>query len=394
MAPVSTARVGRNYWFAALLLTGVAVGAVVLRSATWICVLATLLALAGVVLFRGNAWRTTALLAAAVALSLALLDVFAGWLSPTAMGAGLVKTTIPRWWPPPDPILGFRPLPNSQAINTATFGTETVYRQTYHFDADAARVTPPAPTGAPTYLFMGDSFAFGQGLSDDESLASQFAKANDGAIHAVNLGVPGNALNQLVRSFEAGLLDRYKQQHVKAVITWLIPAQLARVTGDGSWLGSSPRYVLEDGKLRYTGSFNEYRLLNPLAGAKYYLGEAFEFVDAIGMRQRQEQQIELYVAMLARLQQYAREMFDAPLVAVYSWPDEKSGPGYGSSEFAQPMLVTVLGRIRQLGIPLVSVNDLTRDRPIDKVLIPHDGHPTAYTNGLIAAELKRRLMSQ
>jgi hypothetical protein len=388
------AGVGRNYWFAVLLLTGVAVGALVLPSAIWICALATLLALAGVVLFRGNTWRTTALLAAAVALSLALLDAFAGWLSPAPLGAGLVKTTIPRWWPPPDPILGFRPLPNSEAINTAIFGAETVYRQVYHFDADAARVTPHAPAGVPTYLFLGDSFIFGQGLRDDETLASQFAKANDLSIHAVNLGVPGNALNQLVRSFEAGLLDRYKQQRVKAVVTWLIPAQLARVTGDGSWLGSSPRYVLEDGKLSYTGSFNEYRLLNPLAGAKYYLGEAFEFVDAIGMKQRQEQQIELYIAMLARLQHYAREMFDAPLVAVYSWPDEKSGPGYGTSEFAQPMLVGVLARIRQLGIPLVSVNALTKDMPIPKVLIPHDGHPSAYTNGLIAAELKRRLMSQ
>ena len=388
------AGVGRNYWFAALLLTGVVVGAFVLPSATWICALATLLALAGVVLFRGNGWRTAALLAAAVALSLALLDAFAGWLSPTAMGAGLVKTTIPRWWPPPDAILGFRPAANSEAINTATFGGKTVYRQVYHFDADAARVTPPAPTDAPTYLFMGDSFIFGQGLRDDESLAAQFAKANDLKIHAVNLGVPGNALNQLVRSFEAGLLDRYKQQHVKAVITWLIPAQLARVTGDGSWLGSSPRYVLESGKLRYTGSFNEHRLINPLAGAKYYLGQAFEFVDAIGMKQRQAEQIELYVAMLARLQHYAREMFDAPLVAVYSWPDEKSGPGYGSSEFAQPMLVDVLARVRQLGIPLVSVNALTHDMPVGKVLIPHDGHPSAFTNGLIAAELKRRLMSQ
>src|SRR5262249_11478516 len=197
----------------------------------WICVLATLLALAGVVLFRGNAWRTTALLAAAVALSLAVLDAFAGWLSPPPLGAGLVKTTIPRWWPPPDPVLGFRPAPNSEAINIATFGAETVYRRTYHFDADAARVTPPAPTGASTYLFMGDSFTFGQGLADDESLASQFAKANELKVHAVNLGVPGNALNQLVRSFETGLLDRYKAQHVKGVITWLIPAQLARGLG-------------------------------------------------------------------------------------------------------------------------------------------------------------------
>ena len=259
--------------------------------------------------------------------------------------------------------------------------------------------TPPAsrraaPPGAPTYLFLGDSFIFGQGLRDDESLASQFARMSDFEVHAVNLGVPGNALNHLVRAFEAGLLDRYQGQHVKAVVTWLIPAQLARVTGDGRWLGSSPRYVLEDGKLHHTGSFNQHRLLNPLAGARYYLGQMFEFVAAIGMKQRQERQIELYLAMLKRLQQYARDKFHAPLIAVYSWPDERSEPGYGASEFAQSMLVNVLTRIRRLGIPLVSVNVLTKDIPIAKLLIAHDGHPTAYTNGLVAAELKRRLISQ
>ena len=49
-----------------------------------------------------------------------------------------------------------------------------------------------APAGADTYLFIGDSFIFGQGLSDDQHLAAQFAKVNDLKVRAVNLGVPGN----------------------------------------------------------------------------------------------------------------------------------------------------------------------------------------------------------
>src|SRR5262249_5135320 len=157
------------------------------------------------------------------------------------MGERLVRTTEPRSWPPPDAVLGFRPKPNSSVIATATFGIETIYRQTYHFDADGARVTAAAPPGADTYLFMGDSFIFDQVVPDDQSVATQFAKVNDFKVRTVNLGVPGNALNQLLRAFEAGLLDRYESQYVKAVVTWIIPAQLARVTGDGSWLGSSPR---------------------------------------------------------------------------------------------------------------------------------------------------------
>jgi hypothetical protein len=170
------AGVGRNLSLAALLTAVLAVGAVVLPSAMWACALAALLGLAGVALFRGNRWRTSALVVAALALSLAVLDAFAGLLSPTPINYGLVRTTVPRWWPPPDPILGFRPQPNSEALNTATFGPEIVYRRTYHFDADAARVTPQGPAGADTYLFLGDSFIFGQGLPDDETLAAQFAR--------------------------------------------------------------------------------------------------------------------------------------------------------------------------------------------------------------------------
>jgi hypothetical protein len=388
------AGVGRNLSLAALLIAVLAVGAVLLPSAMWACALAVLLGLAGVVLFRGNRWRTSALVVAALALSLAVLDAFAGLLSPTALNYGLVKTTVPRYWPPPDPILGFRPEPNSEVLNIATFGPELLYRRTYHFDADAARVTPQAPAGADTYLFLGDSFIFGQGLPDGETLAAQFAKADGRKVRAVNLGVPGNAPNHLVRAFEAGLLDRYASQSVKAVVTWIIPAQLARVTGDGSWLGSSPRYVLEDGKLRHTGTFDDYRLRHLLDGARYLLGQLFPFVDAIGMKQRQDEQVELFLAMMVRLQQYSRDKFGAPFVVIYSWPDETSRPGHGQSEFAQPMLVGVLERLRKLGIPLISVDHVTSAYDVSQVLIPHDGHPNAFTTELIAAELKRHLKSQ
>ena len=62
------------------------------------------------------------------------------------------------------------------------------------------------------------------------------------------------------------------------------------------------------------------------------------------MKQRQEEQVDLFVAMMARLQQYARDKFDAPLVVVYSWPDETSRRAIGASEFDQPMLVDMLAR--------------------------------------------------
>ena len=379
----------RNLSLAALMLAVVAAAALALPSAMWACLVATLLALAGVVLFRGNGWRTGSLLVAAVALSLALLDAFAGLLTPAAHGAGLVRTVEPRWWPQPHPVLGFRPAPDSTAVAHATFNGQPVYHETYHIDSESSRVTPKAPPGADLYLFLGDSFMFGQGIPDGDTLPALFAANNK--VRTLNLSAPGNAPNHLVRAFEAGLLDRYLGQPVKAVIVWIIPAQLARTTGDGSWLGSSPRYELLNGKLVHTGSFTEYRFTHPVTGLKYYLGELFPFVAAIGQQQQQEEQLKLFVAMMARLQQYAREKFNAPLVVVYSWPDEQSRGIHGDSAINQSMLVDVITEMRQLGIELVRVDDLTSGHPVDELLIQHDGHPRRFTNELIAAELKKRL---
>lgn len=381
----------RNFWLSgAFLLVILAIG-LALRSALWACVAAAVLGVAGVVLFRGNRWRSGALLATALALSLVALDLFAGFLSPKAVNVGVVTRTIPQWWPPPDPILGFRPKPDSEVIATATWGNELVYRQTYHFDSVAARVTPPAPPASDTYLFIGDSFIFGQGLADDQTVASQFTRLNTPAVRTVNFGVPGYGPNHLVRAFEAGLFDRYRDQKVKAVVTWMIPAHLQRVTGDGSWLGSSPRYVLDDGKLRFTGTFNEHRWRDPLAGLHYLLGEHFAFIEAIGQKQRQEEQIELFLAMMAKLQEEARAKFNAPLVIIYSWPDESTQNRYGDSKVEQPLLVATLVKLRRLGVPMLSVADATQGEAAARLMIPHDGHPSAFSTERIAIALKKLL---
>ena len=43
-----------------------------------------------------------------------------------------------------------------------------------------------------TYIFLGDSFTFGQGVSDKETIPSLFCKEADAI--CVNLGVPGSGL--------------------------------------------------------------------------------------------------------------------------------------------------------------------------------------------------------
>lgn len=383
--------ISRNPWLAAALLTVLALGAMGLGSTILTCGLAAILGLAGVVLFRGNRWRTGALLLSAVAVSLAFLNAMAGWLGPSPLGQGVVYAPEFASWAPPDPVLGYRLRSNATVHASATLGLEAVYIATYTIDKDGWRATPEAPAGADTYLFIGDSCVFGQGLNDDQTLAAQFAKANGFKVGTANLSAPGYGPNHLVRAFEAGLLDRYLDRPVKAVVTWIKPPDLARVTGDETWLKSSPRYALENGTVRYTGTFSEHRWRHPVEGLAYLASEQFAFIRAIGMRQRQELQADLIVALIGRLHALARERFGAPLIVIYQWPDETSDAKDWHPDYRQQWLKAVFARVRGLGTSLVSVGELMDGTKLSERIIVHDGHPTALVNHRIAIELKRRL---
>jgi hypothetical protein len=382
----------RNLWVAAGLIALLAIGAATLPSTGWACGLAVVLGLAGVVLLRGNGWRSGALLAAAIALAVGLLDLFAGIIAPQAHGVGLVKTFEPRDWLVADAELGYRPRPGTKVVASSTYGAKTIFHATYTITPDGLRATPAAPAGADTYLFVGESFMFGQGLDDDQTLPAQFARANDFKVRTLDFAAPGYAPNQLVRAFETGRFDSLKGRPVKAVVTWIIPADMARVTGEESWLASSPRYVLENGTPHFTGSFERHRWRDPLAGARYFADQHFPFIAAIGRDERQERQAALFTALLVRLQELAREKLGAPLLILYSWPDEDAPPGDFGTERSQAKLVSILAGLRDRGLPLFSAERPTYGQPVSKLMIPHEGHPTAFTVRLIAEALKKKLV--
>ena len=342
-----------------------------------------LLGLAGVVLLRGNRARTGSLLVSAVAVGLIGADLIADLFSPGAKGAGVVKTEVPQQWLVPDEVLGYRPRASTRVDVRETFDGKPVFHHTYTITAEQTRATLEAPSGADTYVFLGDSFMFGQGLADDETVPSQFARFAGAKVRTINFSAPGYGPNHFVRAVETGLLDPYKGPQLMAAATWIIPEHLARVTGDGAWLGSSPRYELENGVPRFTGTFNEYRLYHPLAGLRYLLGQQFAFVNAIGQSQRQQEQADLFVALVVRLQALVRERLGVQLLVVYSWPDQSTDDA---------LLVSLPGKLRAAGVKLMRVNDVTSGHDVSKLLIPHDGHPTAFQDGLIAAELKRLLI--
>lgn len=88
------------------------------------------------------------------------------------------------------------------------------YDLTAHIDEMSGRVTLPTPeTGVPVLPLLGDSFVFGIGVADDQTIASRLAERHRDW-RFLNLGVPGTALSEHLyflrnRHAEIGAPDRY-----------------------------------------------------------------------------------------------------------------------------------------------------------------------------------------
>jgi hypothetical protein len=227
-------------------------------------------------------------------------------------------------------------------------------------------------------------------LDDSETLPAQFTAATEGAIRGINLGVPGYGPNHFVRALETDLIVCLSYKDVRAVVTWIIPAQLARIAGDGAWLDSSPRYVLRAGLPEYTGTFTDNRWTDPVAGISYLLQSKLALARAIGAHQEQLRQRDLFVALLSRMNELVQLRLKVPLIVIYSWPDEESHPNYSGSDVPQTLLAGTIADLRRRGLNLVSMNRLIIGKDPAQLLIAQDGHPTAFSNNLLAKELARQ----
>ena len=82
----------------------------------------------------------------------------------------------------------------------------------FRTDRAGRRVVPdnPSPDEATTVVLLGDSFAFGEGVNDNETVAAHLARSG---LHVINLGVQGYGTNQQLMAFRR-FLENEKADYV------------------------------------------------------------------------------------------------------------------------------------------------------------------------------------
>ena len=133
----------------------------------------------------------------------------------------------------PDPKLGWRNLP----------GTYRSQRNSVSILADGARkTTGPSATDAPEVWLIGGSFIYGQGISDEQTLASALA-ARDPQRRYRNFGVSGFGTYQSLLLLEELLADNPPPQ---TVVYGLIDHHAIRNIGRGLWLRAISRLAISE----------------------------------------------------------------------------------------------------------------------------------------------------
>lgn len=238
--------------------------------------------------------------------------------------------------------------------------------------------------------FFGDSFTFGVGLNDRDTLPQQFADRTGRRFNVINFGGPGYGPQQMLRALETGLYDRLIGRDPLFFVFVTSPWHIARAAckSDLSWFG--PAYARRADEAVYAGlcadraGFAGRYLLPALRSSalyKHFLGAAEQPVTT--------EDFGLYLSIFAKSARLLREKYAAPLLVVYM-PDDLTASKYRFDDRLRSN-EAVMAAFSAAGVHVLDGWALPKRYPIGELIIQGDGHPTARLNTLWSEEIERAM---
>jgi hypothetical protein len=286
--------------------------------------------------------------------------------------------------------LGYRPTPAQRVEAKEVAGSRVVFDVSYTIDDQGLRAVAPAPSATCRVAFLGDSYTFGWGLHDDETLPSAFVRASGGDDEAENISFNGYGPHHILRAMEAGRLDGVlRRDKIDLAVYEAITNHLARAAGRGNWDAGGPLYSIDgSGHLSYVGPFH---------GRIYQIGHKllarssiFQLIDDAWLEPGRPEPEDLprYLAIVKRLEDELKRRYRAPLVVLYWDADLDQSPAFRNGDLAR----AASAGLEAEGLTVVRISSIIPNinaRRRDYALSDLDLHPNAAANRLIAAYLAR-----
>jgi hypothetical protein len=321
---------------------------------------------------------------AAAALALGLYE---GYLKIHPSGE-LHRETSSGFWTS-DPELGYAIVPGPRTGTEKLTGADgsVIYNVKYTIDQFGLRTVFSGDSRAADdkpILFVGDSFTFGVGVNDEETLPQQYSKISGRRV--INFGVSGYGAHQVLRELETDRPRAVNPHDPLAIVYLVLPtAHMFRASGRADWDQNGPQYEIVDGSLKYIGHFSDHaalwqRILGLSGIYKKWLAPKIAMTNTDTDRKR-------LLSVVTRIRDLSISRYHAPFF-VLVWEDSESSDSAWLRE-----------RLRDADVPTLALLDDEELRSF-KHQFPLDGHPTreGYTIAATAVniflEKNLRLMVQ
>ena len=277
----------------------------------------------------------------------------------------------------PDEILGFRLAANRRSRSTLMKDGRLIYDVVYTMDAHGFRALPRGPAGATPVLMLGDSFNFGLGINDDQTLAYYLQDLSAGRLQPFVLATPGMGPHQVLRQLEIGEPTKSGHKTFAWALMSIVDDHVLRASGRSSWLRDTPRYDVDaDDRLVLHGNY--------LASSKFVqnliVGSRAFALTWIALTNDPPAERRRFVRILREIKTRLSSEYGAKLLMLYYSGQTWRGELTGWRDEMVPLLC-------QAGVPFIEVNALLRGSsvPVEHFYIAGDGHPTPQLNRLLAS---------
>jgi len=326
-------------------------------------------------------------------LFLGVLEMGAQLFEANFKGASKEYTYIgdpPLGWIAEHPLVGYAFRGPARLWATATISDEVLYDSVFYSIDSLSRRRCEANLESPRHaLFFGGSFAFGEGLSNPQTIACQFQSASDSIYQSYNYAMmgwgPGQAYNQLgvdelfsdIRQRSGVAIFSFIGDHIYRT-TWNIGTAAEfpefpffRLSYSGDLDG--PFKARDRWNLRFaTGAYKFLRSFSPLF--RLTIDPSIFRVDS------DEEAVRTAARVLGAVRHRYRDRFDGEFL-VLLWPRSRLSPDL-EELFVQELTM--------LGVPVVSVPELPGE-PTDAILHPMDHHPSTGEAAWVAKSLLKEL---
>ncbi len=247
------------------------------------------------------------------------------------------------------------------------------------------RNTSNSNPDGPGVIFLGGSNTFGWGVSDHQTLASQFGQQSGNEYRVVNLGIKGGGSNQILRALETGVLDEVIGKNLALFVHETSANTMSRIACKPLGSLASPKYILSEGRPKFTG-----RCFSVLTSKVIrYLHRRFNIFKKYVWKRRIKRNYNAYDAELfseinISIARMVRKKYGVPSIMIYT--RGKTGNQFSSASFDD----IIIEKMRKSQIPLL---DITLDHKGERKKYVVDGHATTYAHKL-TAEMLSKFISQ